>query len=138
MAVELDDDVAGDDARILGRPVLHDVCDQGAVGIAQTERLGDVRGYLLDQHAEPAAGDLTLLLELGEQLGGEVDRDSEADADAAAAAAEDGGVDADDLALEVDERTARVAGVDGDVGLDELVVARLTDEAALGADDTGG
>ena len=41
----------------------------------------------------------------------------------AIAGIEDGGVDADDLAVEVEERAARVALVDGGVGLDEVLVA---------------
>ena len=38
-------------------------------------------------------------------------------------------------ALEVDERAAGVARVDGGVGLDEVVVAALADDAVLGAHD---
>ena len=51
-----------------------------------------------------------------------VDGDGEADV---LGAGDDGGVDADDLAAGVDQRPAGVAGVDGGVGLDE-VVERMT------------
>ena len=70
---------------------------------------------------------------------GHVDGDGEADAHVAAGAAGDGGVDADDLAVRVDQRAAAVAGVDGGVGLDEVLVVGDADVgAALGADDAGG
>ena len=79
-----------------------------------------------------------------------VDRDREADADVAALAAEapaadgrDRGVDPDDLAVEVDQRAAGVAGVDGGVGLDRVDVGAVARTAlaagghrpVLGADD---
>jgi hypothetical protein len=51
------------------------------------------------------------------------DRDREADADVAAGGTDDRRVDADELALEVDERAARVARIDRGVGLDEMLVA---------------
>src|SRR5689334_5090378 len=48
----------------------------------------------------------------------------ETDADVAAAAgAENRGIDADQFAAQVDERAARVAGVDRSVGLDEVLEA---------------
>ena len=87
-------------------------------------RLGEVEGFAClvvdvgDGHAEVAAGDLALLELRQEALGG-VDRRGEADALRAAAA--DGGVDADDLAVDVEQRAAGVAEVDGGVGLDEVL-----------------
>jgi hypothetical protein len=119
------------------RRIVHDVGDQRAVRRLELQRLGDLRRHLLDVDAEPAANDLSLLLELRDELLGEIDGDREADADVAARAAVDGGVDADHLALEVHEGAARVARVDGGVGLNEVVVAALADEATLGADDAG-
>src|SRR5271165_3559428 len=57
----------------------------------------------------------------------------------AARAGVDGGVDADHLAIHVDQRAARVAGVNGGVGLDErLELAPGDDVASLGGDDAGG
>src|SRR6201987_1969893 len=56
-----------------------------------------------------------------------VHRDGEADADISAAAREDGGVDADQLAVQVDERKAVVALVDGGVGLEENLVSAEVD-----------
>jgi hypothetical protein len=51
-----------------------------------------------------------------------VGRDREADALVAAGARQDRGVDADQVAVHVDQRAARVAGVDRRVGLDEVLV----------------
>ena len=86
-----------------------------------------------DLDAETAADDPALLLELDDDLLGDVGGDGEADADVAAAAGEarghDAGVDADDLAPHVDERAAAVAAVDGRVGLDEVLVALGVDRA---------
>ena len=72
----------------------------------------------------------------------EVRGDGEADALEAAVAAEDGGIDAEETAVDVDEGAAGVAGIDGGVGLDEVFVAldlgEDADVAALGADDAAG
>ncbi len=62
------------------------------------EGLGELRGEVLDLHAEPAAVHLAVVDQLLHDLARHVDRDGEADADVAAAAREDGGVDADQLA----------------------------------------
>ena len=53
---------------------------------------------------------------------------------------ENGGVDADDLALEIEERSAGIALVDGGVGLDEILVLgdATTQHAVLGAHDAHG
>jgi hypothetical protein len=129
LAVELDDDVALLEPDDSAGPFLHDVGDERALRVVEAERLGDVGRHLLDHHAEPAARDVALVLQLRDDLVREVDRDREADADVAAAAAEDRGVDADDLALRVEQRAARVARIDGGVGLDEVVVRALIDVA---------
>ena len=68
-----------------------------------------------------------------------VRRHRETDALEAAVAAENRGVDANELAVDVDERAAGVAGIDRGVGLDEVFIAldvgEDSDAAALGADD---
>src|SRR5690606_1141410 len=70
----------------------------------------------------------------GDRLGG-VGRNGEADADRAAAGRIDGRVHADDPAVDVEGRPARVAPVDGRVDLDVVVVAGRIDVARLGRDD---
>ena len=79
---------------------------------------------------------LAVVDQLLDGAAGLVDRDREADADVAALAAEaaadggDGGVDADDLAVEVDQRAAGVARVDRGVGLDRVDVGAVAAAAA--------
>ncbi len=68
----------------------------------------------------------------------QVDGDGEADAFITAAVGRNGRVDADDLAVEVHERAAAVAGIDGRVSLDEVLSLVDADAAPLGADDAGG
>ena len=57
-------------------------------------------------------------------------RDRERDADAAAGRRIDRGVDANDLAVGVEGRTARIALVHGRVDLDEVVIRTVADVAA--------
>jgi hypothetical protein len=64
--------------------------------------------------------------------GREVDRDRERHAHVAARLAVDLRVDAHHLAARVEQRAARVAGIDGDVGLDEGHGAVVGQAAALG------
>ncbi len=67
---------------------------------------------------------------------GHVGGNREADALITTGAGEDRGVDPDQLALHVDQRTARVARVDRGVGLDEVLVVGDADVGpALGRDD---
>src|SRR5262249_4740675 len=52
---------------------------------------------------------------------------------------QDGGVDSDQLTAQVDERAARIAGVDGGIRLDEVLVAvRIDARAGQAADDPRG
>src|SRR5262249_26300876 len=70
-----------------------------------------------------------------------VDGNGEADARGRTARREDGGVDADDFAVRIDERAAGIAAIDGSVGLngfiDEGGLAGLHG-AAEGTDDASG
>ena len=156
LAVELGDDVAGLEAglgagaargdRRLRRSLLVLADARAVAGVLHVE--GDA-----DHRVDRLAG-LDQLL--GDALG-LVDRDGEAEADAsrpgrrpasaAAVGGPDGGVDADDPGLGVEQRAAGVAGVDRGVGLQ-----RVTYETSLpspfsppavigpflGADDAGG
>jgi hypothetical protein len=60
------------------------------------------------------------------------------DADIASARRQDRGVDADHSSLQVDQRAARIARVDGRVGLDEILIAFDAGAAPERADDPGG
>ncbi len=85
--------------------------------------------------AQQSPGDVSPLLKLGGDLLGHVDRDRKPDP---LAGGDDGRVDAHDLPLQVDQGAAAVAGVDGGVGLDEIVIGTGADHPALGADDSRG
>ena len=61
-----------------------------------------------------------------------------ADADRAARRRDDRRVDADDLAIEVEQRAAGIAAIDGGVGLDVVVVRTGIDVAVARRDDAGG
>src|ERR1019366_10190564 len=63
----------------------------------------------------------------------------EADALVSSSTGVDGRIDADPLARHVHQRTTRVAGIDGRVGLDErLKLPVRNDIASFGGNDTGG
>ena len=129
--------VAALDPGLLRRATRADVRDQHPRAAPRgPSGLGQVRGQVLDRHAQPAAHHLAVLEQALHDRPGHVGGDGEADALVAAGAREDRGVDADQLAVHVDQRAARVAGVDRRVGLDEvLVVGDAHVGAALGRDD---
>src|SRR5262249_42079270 len=133
-AVELEQDVAGLQARLGSRAVGNDVGDQDALGVLGVERLRQFLRERLNGDAQPAARDATLAVDLCVDLPRHVRRNGEADA---RPARDDGGVDTDHLALHVHEGTAGIAGIDRGVGLDEIVEGTLTDVARLRADDAG-
>ena len=75
-------------------------------------------------HAQAPPGDPAMSDQLVHDPAGQIDRDAEADPFVAAAVGRDRVVDPDHLALHVDERAARIAGVDRGVGLEEVLVHR--------------
>jgi hypothetical protein len=87
-------------------------------------------------HADAPARHLAAGLELLGHAHRFVDRHRERDAHVAAGAAVDLRVDADDFAAHVDQRAARIARIDGDVGLDQR--QQVVGLARLGRDDAGG
>ena len=121
LAVVGHDHVAGLESGARGGAARHHVQHDGAVAILQAELVDRVRGDRADADADAAARDLAGA-QLRQQLADDVDRDREADADVALLlrAADDRGVDADDFAAHVQQRSARVARVDGRVGLQHL------------------
>src|SRR5215467_1646792 len=93
------------------------------------EAVGDIVGDLLDAHAKPAAARLAELAELVDNRNRGLGRHREPDADRAARRRDDRGVDSDDLAFEIEQRTARIAPIDGGVGLDVIVIRARIDVA---------
>ena len=82
--------------------------------------------------------DRAVLHQLGDDLLGLVGGNGETDADAAAVRRIDGGVDADHLAVDIDQRPAGIAVVDRRIDLDEIVIGTAVQIAAASRDDAGG
>src|ERR1022692_3914618 len=87
-------------------------------------------------YADGAADDFAVLDDVVVDLRRHVDGQGEADALVSAVARGDGGIDADELAADVQQRAAAIAGVDGGVGLQEMRKRHgRVHIALLGADD---
>ncbi len=99
------------------------------------EAFGDLVGDLLDADAEPAAAQLAELPELVDHAGDGLRGHRKADADRAARRRDDQRVDADHFAIEIEQRTAGIAAVDGGVGLDVAVIGPRIDVAVARRDD---
>ena len=132
VAVEFDDDVTPLNAGLCRRRVGIDLGHQGSLGFGHAEGLGQFRGDDLHLDADHAPDHLALFLQLRDHHLGHVAGDGEADA---LAAGHDGGIDAHHFALEVEQGAAAVAGVDGGVGLEEVIIGAGADDPALGADN---
>ena len=103
--------------------------------LLHAEAVGDALGHALHLHADPAALDEALVLELGDHGLHRLGRDAEADADRAAGRRVDRGVHRDHIAVDVEGRPAGVALVDRRVDLDEVVIRAGADVAAARRDD---
>ena len=133
------DDVARPEAALARRPGLDHAGDQHPLRHREVERLGDLGREIARLDADPAARDLAVLDQAVHHLAGGGHRNGEADPEAAAAARVDRGVDAEQVAVDVDQRAARIAGVDRRVGLDEVLEDVDAERvAAERADDAGG
>ena len=98
---------------------------------------------VLRQDADPAADHAAVIEDVLHDAAGQIHRNRKADAldadVAAVALVEHRGIDADQLAARIDQRAAGIAGIDGGIGLNEILEggdAELT--AAGGADDAMG
>ncbi|MNQ61493.1 hypothetical protein D3C85_758080 [compost metagenome] len=137
LAVHAENDVAHLQAALRRRAALQHLGHQGAGRLVQAEGFGQILVHFLDHHAQPATTDLAFGLELVGNAHGDVDRNGEGQTHEAAGTGEDLRVDADHLAVQVEQRAAGVTRVDRHVGLDERYIVLVRQAAALGADDTG-
>ncbi len=139
-AVHLDDDVAGLDAGGSGGAVFQQAVHVGAGGHGQVFFFGQVAVNGANHDAQHSALHHAVLQQVFHHLADDVAGHGEAIACIDAGGAGNGGVDADEPTLEIDQRTPAVAGVDGGVRLDEALhrelLAQDVDVARLGADDT--
>ena len=143
LAVEADDDVAALQLRLLGRGIGVDEVDLGAglraVFAAEAGVAALAEGGRDHADAEVAVGDLAAFLEVLHDLPEAVaGGDGEADAVGLLLGEDDGAVDADHVAADVEQRPAGVAGVDLGGGLDEVGVEPVLLARELGERPPGG
>src|SRR5665647_1229379 len=131
------DNVAGFDAGLGSRSVGLRFRYQRAFSFLQTEAIGDILGYRLNLNADPATADGALVLELCDHILYGRSRNREGDANASTRRGVDRRVYADDFALHIEGRTARIALVDRRVDLNEIIVRAIADVATAGRDDAG-
>lgn len=84
----------------------------------------DIEALLIaaQSNTEPWTRDAAMAADCGiDDLAGIIGRDSKADPFSTAAACIDRGIDADDAAIDIDERAAGITGINGSVGLDKEV-----------------
>ncbi len=130
--------VAGLKAGVVGGAALLDLADQRAGVGVDVELVGELRIERLRGDADVGVLDLAAIAQLVDRALGEVDRHREADALVTARGGVDLLVDPDHVAVGVEQRAARVAGVDRGVGLDravDLELAQRVDRAVGGRDD---
>ncbi len=139
-AVHAGDDVAALESGLFRRAAGFDVHNHHAVRRTQLlQRNGIGAQLFLETDANGAARHAPLRNNLVIDADGRGGGQCEADAFISAAAGDDSGVDADHFSGQVDERTARVAGVNRRVGLQEsleLVPDAADTRAIFRADDS--
>src|SRR5262245_24211772 len=135
LAVKFHDHVSLLDSCFLCRTSWNHLGNQGSVLFFEAEGFHQFRSYLLDAHAEPAAGYMSFLLELRSDLFSHVDRDRESDS---LSRSDDRRVDTHDFAFCVDEWATAVARVDRSIGLNKIVIRSGSDHSSLGTDNPRG
>src|SRR5450631_3428349 len=131
------DHVAGLDAGLGSRAVGLRFRYQRAFSFSQTKAIRDILGYRLNLHADPATADGALILELCDHILHGRSGNRERNADTSTRRGVDRRVYADDFALHIEGRTARIALVDRRVDLNEVIVRAVADVATAGRDDAG-
>src|SRR5258705_12327947 len=93
--------------------------------------------YRLTLNDDPSAAHASLVLELGDDILYRWGRDRKCDSDTAAGRRIDRGVHADDLALHIEGRTARIALVDRRIDLNEVVIRTASAVATARRNNAG-
>src|ERR1700722_18244415 len=117
------DDVAVDEFAV-GRRAGINIADQDAGLAVVSKRLGQrhIVRDVSDADAQPSTNDLGSALQIRIELVRPVGGNGESDAAEYAGLAGDRGVDADDFAVNVYQRSAAVAGIDRGVDLNEVLI----------------
>ena len=135
LAVDLGHNIPRFEPCLVGGIPFEDIRNQGAALVFDLHALGDILTDVLNGNPQPSPGHLPLGLQVRQDGFRHADRDGEPNS---LPLRNDRRVDADHLALHVEERSPAVSRVDGGVGLDEIVIRPRADHAALCADDPGG
>jgi hypothetical protein len=101
-AVHADYEILDQDARVLCGGILVDGRDQSAGRVGQFKRFRVVVADSRDSHAEQAAANFAEFDQLLHDTAGHFDRNCEPDPDVATGAGNNGGVDAHQLAFQID------------------------------------
>ena len=107
-------------ARFCRAGIRQHFADEGAALHVQVERFGDIGAHFRAFNTQQAALHFAKLNQLLCQGTGHIAGDGKANPDAAAARGEDRGVNTNQLAVEIQQRAAGVAPVNGGVGLDKV------------------
>src|SRR5690606_18254486 len=102
----------------------------------EVERCGQVFSQVLDQRAELPALYASLFTNRIGDVPYHVAGNRKADTLIASSARRDGRTNADDFAFQVHQRSAAIAGIDGRIGLNEVLVVRNTNATTFGADNS--
>src|SRR5499427_3555480 len=137
LAVDSRDNVTSNDASLCGGAASLGLIDDGTFGLLHAEAVRNIRGHRLYAYANPPAGHVAVILQLRHHHLCGVGWDIETDAHRAPRRRVDRGVDADDVAVDVEGRSAGVAFVDRGVDLDEVVIRTGPDVAAACRNDAG-
>ena len=121
MPVHFGNNVARLDARAGRRIIVKDLIHQDSLALLDPEFRGQVGCDRLNPDAQPPAHDLALRHELLHDPLGHVRGDGEADA---LGKIDDRRVNPDHFAMQVEQGTAGISGVDRGVRLDEVLVSR--------------
>ena len=124
---------AGRERRAVHQNIHHR--DAAARDDAELRRL--LIRQILRHESQPAADHVAMLQDLLHDAAHEIDGNRKTDPfGSAGGAVQHGGVDADQVALRVDERAAGIAEIDGGIGLNEILESRESElTAARGAHD---
>src|SRR5262249_5833165 len=98
---------------------------------------GDFNGNLMDANTKPATAHFLELTQLVNDWQRRFRRNGKADAYGAPGRGDDGRVHADHLAVEIEQRSARIAAIDGGVSLDVIVIRAGLDVAIARGNDSG-
>src|SRR6476646_9592629 len=136
LSVDADHHVARLEPSAGGGTADMQVLDQRAAWAVEPKGFAEVLGHRLQGCAEPRTLYRAAFQRRLNYEPHHVGRNRKSDALRPAAAGEDGGIDADEMPVHVDQRTAGIAGIDCGIGLDEeLIVGDADLRAREGRDD---